>query len=128
MDAMLNVLNSAPKVNKKRKPKLDSNKKANDQLATPLSPPLKSDSPLHSPSTLDLDSLSATQSESSIVNESLSFSEPPTPPTDYVPLLEEINSEIVTSEPSESMLKVEEIDEKPPQLKVYNIFQFYLTL
>lgn len=119
---MLNVLNSAPKINKKRKPKSESNKKVNDssQLATPLSPPLKSESPLHSPSTLDLDSLSGLQSELSIADESLSFSEPSTLLTDYVPLSVENITESAISDPTEPLIKEDPVVEKPPQLKVYN--------
>lgn len=120
---MLNVLNSAPKVTKKRKPKPDIVKKNSPPPA--ISSPVKSDlpspsrSPVHSPSTLDLDSLVLSEPLTS-ANESLSFSESITP-SDYVPLLTENNtSDDVTPDP-EPELNVEPIVEKPPQLKVCDI-------
>lgn len=133
MDAMLNVLNSAPKVTKKRKPKPDAIKKNQDSppSAIPLSP-VKSDlpspprSPVHSPSTLDLDSLVLPQPLTN-ADESLSFSESITP-SDYVPLSVENNtSDDVTLDP-EPELNVEPIVEKPPQLKVYKNQQLIIYL
>lgn len=121
---MLNVLNSAPKVTKKRKPKPDVVKKNSPPPAIPLSPvksdlPSPSRSPVHSPSTLDLDSLVLSEPLTS-ANESLSFSESITP-SDYVPLSTENNtSDDVTPDP-EPELNVEPIVEKPPQLKVCSI-------
>ncbi|CAH1736219.1 serine/threonine-protein phosphatase 1 regulatory subunit 10 isoform X2 [Aphis gossypii] len=122
MDAMLNVLNSAPKVTKKRKPKPDVVKKNSPPPAIPLSPvksdlPSPSRSPVHSPSTLDLDSLVLSEPLTS-ANESPSFSESITP-SDYVPLSTENNtSDDVIPDP-EPELNVEPIVEKPPQLKFY---------
>jgi len=125
MDAMLNVLNSAPKVTKKRKPKPDALKKTQDSppsSATLLSP-VKSElsspprSPVHSPSTLDLDSLVLPQPLTN-ADESLSFSESITTPSDYVPLsTENMTADDVTTDPQPE-LNVEPIVEKPPQLKV----------
>lgn len=126
MDAMLNVLNSAPKVTKKRKPKPETTKKPQDsQLATPLSPihlssksdlPSPPKSPILSPSTLDLDSLTLSQSSANVDESSQSFSESITS-SDYVPLPTENNS--VEIEPNlEPMINIEPISEKPPQLKV----------
>eukprot|EP00102_Acyrthosiphon_pisum_P001948 XP_001942920.3 PREDICTED: putative mediator of RNA polymerase II transcription subunit 26 [Acyrthosiphon pisum] len=126
MDAMLNVLNSAPKVTKKpkRKPKPDVIKKDQDSppSSIPLSP-VKPDlsspprSPVHSPSTLDLDSLVLPQPMTN-ADESLSFSESVTP-SDYVPLsAENTASHDVIPDP-EPELNVEPIVEKPPQLKFY---------
>lgn len=126
---MLNVLNSAPKVTKKRKPKPDAVKKNQDSPPStiPLSPvkpdlPSPSRSPVHSPSTLDLDSLVLTQPITN-TDESLSFSESVTP-SDYVPLSTEntASHDVVTPNP-EPELNVEPIVEKPPQLKVFNIFE-----
>jgi len=127
MDAMLNVLNSAPKVTKKRKPKPDAVKKNQDSppSANPLSPvkpdltsPLRS--PLHSPSTLDLDSLVLPQSLSN-ADDSQSFSESISP-SDYVPLsAENTTSHNMTPDP-EPELNVEPIVEKPPQLQVLQHF------
>lgn len=130
MDAMLNVLNSAPKVTKKpkRKPKPDVVKKDQDSppSSIPLSP-VKPDlsspprSPVHSPSTLDLDSLVLPQPMTS-ADESLSFSES-AKPSDYVPLsAENTASHDVTPDP-EPELNVEPVVEKPPQLKVFNNFE-----
>ncbi|XP_060876744.1 serine/threonine-protein phosphatase 1 regulatory subunit 10-like [Metopolophium dirhodum] len=125
MDAMLNVLNSAPKVTKKRKPKPDVVKKDQDSppSSIPLSP-VKPDlsspprSPVHSPSTLDLDSLVLPQPMANAADESPSFSESVTP-SDYVPLsAENTASHDVTPDP-EPELNVEPIVEKPPQLKFY---------
>lgn len=126
MDAVLNVLNSAPKITKKRKPKVETVKKPQDsQSAAPSSPPLsslKSDipspqmrSPLHSPSTLDLDSLTMSQPLAN-TDEPQSFTEPTTP-SDYVPLSTDNTATNVTSDP-EPTINVEPIIEKPPQLKV----------
>lgn len=128
MDAMLNVLNSAPKIPKKRKPKPEAGKKNNCDASPPTAPlspqshiKLESQSPprspVHSPSTLDLDSLTNPQSLSN-ADESLSFSEP----SDYVPLSAENSANAtedaqVTPEPK-PMVNVEPIVEKPPQLKV----------
>lgn len=137
MDAVLNVINSAPKVTKKRKPKAETIKKNQDsQLTMPLSPShlsLKPEisspprSPVHSPSTLDLDSLTTPQSNN---DESLSFSET-TMSSDYVPLLTENNMDDVVPDNviPEPMTKEEPIIEKPPQLKVcyklLNLLNFY---
>lgn len=123
MDAMLNVLNSAPKVPKKRKPKPDAVKKNQDSPPStiPLSPvkpdlPSPPRSPVHSPSTLDLDSLVLPQPLTN-ADESPSFSELNTP-SDYVPLsAENTTSHDVTPDP-EPELNVEPLVEKPPQLKV----------
>jgi hypothetical protein len=126
MDAVLNVINSAPKITKKRKPKTEAIKKNQDsQLTTPLSPSHLSSkleissppkSPVHSPSTLDLDSLTTPQSNN---DESLSFSETAMS-SDYVPLLTENNTNDVVPDHmiSEPITKEEPIIEKPPQLKV----------
>lgn len=120
MDAMLNVLNSAPKITKKRKPKPEINKKNNESSS--LSPQHHSKpesqspsrSPLHSPSTLDLDSLTALQSPSlSNVTDELSFTEPTTL-SDYVPL----STEIVVAEDVVIPDQEPTLIEKPPQLKV----------
>lgn len=136
MDAMLNVLNSAPKITKKRKPKIETVKKSCDSCSTiPSSPPsqpssathlsLKTDqllspsrSPIHSPSTLDIDSLNLTSQSNA--DEPLSFTEPMIQPSDYVPLSEEMNiSEDLVALSIEPTIKaVEPITEKPPQLKV----------
>lgn len=128
MDAMLNVLNSAPKVTKKRKPKSETIKKNQDSPPStiPLSPshlsfktvdlPSPSRSPVHSPSTLDLDSLTIPQPVLN-ADESLSFSEP-TLSSDYVPLsTENATKDIIISDP-EPVINEEPIIEKPPQLKV----------
>lgn len=132
MDAVLNVINSAPKVTKKRKPKVETIKKNQDsQLATSLSPSHLSSkpelsspprSPVHSPSTLDLDSLTAPQPNN---DESLSFSET-TMSSDYVPLLTENNTDDVILD-HEPMIKKEPIIEKPPQLKVCFINLLFLS-
>lgn len=144
MDAMLNVLNSAPKITKKRKPKIEIAKKSSDSCSTiPSSPPsqpssathssLKTEqsispsrSPIHSPSTLDIDSLNV--SSQSNIDESLSFSEPRIQPSDYVPLSEENNtSEDLIAPVLEPEIKaIEPITEKPPQLKVGIISVGYL--
>lgn len=128
MDNLLNVLNSAPKIPKKRKPKPDGAKKNSDSPAHPVSPPhstLKTDpqspskSPMHSPSTLDLDSLTAPHPDTSL-DESLPFSEPTTT-SDYVPISTEnsvVPTEDLTPDPEPVPIKVEPIVEKPPQLKV----------
>jgi len=128
MDAMLNVLNSAPKITKKRKPKPDAVKKNQDSppSTNPLSP-VKPDlsspprSPVHSPSTLDLDSLVLPQPLPN-ADESQSFSESITP-SDYVPLSAENTTSLDVTLDPEPELNVEPIVEKPPQLKVYNIFE-----
>lgn len=144
MDAMLNVLNSAPKITKKRKPKIEIVKKSSDSCSTiPSSPPsqpssathssLKTEqlispsrSPIHSPSTLDIDSLNV--SSQSNIDESLSFSEPRIQQSDYVPLSEENNtSEDLIAPVLEPEIKaIEPITEKPPQLKVGIISVGYL--
>ena len=102
MDAMLNVLNSAPKVTKKRKPKPDVKKNQDSPPSAILLSSAKPDlpspprSPVHSPSTLDLDSLVLPQPLAN-VDESLSFSESITP-SDYVPLsVENTTSNDVTT-------------------------------
>lgn len=141
MDAiMLNVLNSVPKIPKKRKPKPENAKKNPDSSSpstTPLSPshltiktelPSPPRSPLHSPSTLDLDSLTAPLPLSN-ADESMSSSEPTTL-SDYVPLSsaaenvtiagERVDNVVAAPDP-EPTLKVEPIVEKPPQLKVCEI-------
>lgn len=130
MDAMLNVLNSAPKIPKKRKPKLETGKKNNcdtSPTTAPLSPQphiklesqSPSRSPVHSPSTLDLDSLTNPQSLSN-ADESLSFTES----SDYTPLSAETATDViedpVTSDPEPTAVNVEPMVEKPPQLKVCN--------
>lgn len=128
MDAMLNVLNSAPKITKKRKPKSEAIKKTQDSppLTTPSSPshsslksvdlPSPPRSPVHSPSNLDLDSLTIPPPVTS-ADESLSFSEP-TLSSDYVPLsTENVTQDDITPDP-EPVITVEPIIEKPPQLKV----------
>lgn len=131
MDNLLNVLNSAPKTPKKRKPKPDAAAKKNPEpSATSPSPPhvsVKTEhpspprSPVHSPSTLDLDSLTVPQPETSL-DESLSLPEPKTP-SDYVPLSADSPTAVdakddVTSYPEPAEINVEPIVEKPPQLKV----------
>lgn len=137
MDAMLNVLNSAPKITKKRKPKSETIKKNHDSppSTTPLSPshsslksvvdlPSPPRSPVHSPSTLDLDSLTIPQPVSN-PDESLSFSEP-TLSSDYVPLsTENAKEDDVTPDP-EPVINIEPIIEKPPQLKVLKQQACYL--
>jgi len=132
MDTVLNVLNSAPKISKKRKPKPETVKKnqnpSSSPLASSLSPPHSSSkidsqspprSPVHSPSTLDIDSLAATHSDAT-GDESLSFSEP-SMSSDYVPLSGEINIIAVDVKPDTepTTINVEPIIEKPPQLKFY---------
>ncbi|XP_050440993.1 serine/threonine-protein phosphatase 1 regulatory subunit 10-like [Adelges cooleyi] len=129
MDAMLNVLNSAPKNCKKRKTKPEALKKPEKQVEIPTSPTLKSDnfpsspsqSPLRSPSTLDLDSL--VQS-----SETLSSSDEPQPPLEsplpsaYIPpsSTETTNMTSVNEQPNPiEVVDTEKAVEKPPQLKFY---------
>lgn len=147
MDAMLNVLNSAPKNTKKRKPKpAETSKKPNQdsssppQRSNPLSPQLlqqqstkpgsqspPSGSPVHSPSTLDLDALTAVPQTPSSVHDdgggSLSFSEPSAALSDYVPLSTDVAAAVTAAEgtiPDQepTAINVEPLIEKPPQLKV----------
>lgn len=136
MDAMLNVLNSAPKIPKKRKPKPETGKKNNCDTSPPTAPlspqphiklesQSPSRSPVHSPSTLDLDSLTNPQSQSA--DESLSFTES----SDYIPLsaaetATDVTEDPVTSDP-EPTVNVEPIVEKPPQLKVCNTYRISNT-
>ncbi|VVC44557.1 Hypothetical protein CINCED_3A000845 [Cinara cedri] len=125
MDAMLNVLNSAPKVVKRRKHKSETVKKVTeptlpvDQLTQPqltiktepLSPPR---SPVVSPSALDLDSLKLPTN----TDESMPFSEP-TATSDYVLSAEKKPSETVVTPDPEPIVQEEPLVEKPPQLKFY---------
>lgn len=143
MDAMLNVLNSAPKVVKKRKPKPENAKKTADpsspsttttttipslspthHLAIKTELPSPPRSPLHSPSTLDLDSLAAPLPPLSNADEPMSSAEPPAGASDYVPLSSAAENVVVTIADNvavpdpEPIVNVEPIVEKPPQLKV----------
>lgn len=131
MDNLLNVLNAAPKISKKRKPKPEGTKKSLDLSINSSSPPHstskpESQSPVHSPSTLDLDSLTAPRADTSL-DESLPFSEP-SETSVYVPISSEnctVATEDATPDPEPAAIKVEPIVEKPPQLKVRFVFKYF---
>ncbi|XP_050520156.1 serine/threonine-protein phosphatase 1 regulatory subunit 10-like isoform X3 [Daktulosphaira vitifoliae] len=125
MDAMLNVLNSAPKILKKRKPKPEVVKKLEDQSQGPLSPTMKSEnvstpSPLSSPSNLDIESLASQTLNVSVSDEPHNYAENSSPSLYVTPAPTEliVSNEVVKQEPMQ-IDEFQKVEEKPPQLKFY---------